>query len=117
MVISVYNSTEEQDWLQTFNVEGHVYDITLLFPKEKNQPFATIRFSIKSCENGNPFWNNHCIVCYKNATVTIDNKVFHINDKEDMCSLYKYLTGIDYMALQKQYQIENIEQSVNKDFQ
>ena len=117
MVISVYNSTEQQDYLQTYSIDGQMYEMSLCFPKEPDQPLGAIRFTLRTVKDGTVFWDNRNITCFKNATVTIDDKVFHINDKEDISSLYKYLTGIDYLELEKQYKIENVEQAINKDFQ
>ena len=82
MVITVFNTTSEQDWLESFKVQGSVSDITLSFPKQKDQPLAIIRFSEKGGPVGSVLYDNHSIICYKNSTGTIDNKNFHINTHE-----------------------------------
>lgn len=121
MVITVYNNNNKYESFQTITFEDKsaVYNTTLNFNKENSEdkPLGSIQLYLREVLNTNTWWRNESLILHKGCVVTVDNKEFYVNDKMDMCRLYKYFTGKDVEELTKHYMTENISQKIEKDFE
>ena len=124
MVITVYNNNNKYESFQTITFEDKsaVYNTTLNFNKDgknngEDKPIGSISLYLREVLNSNMWWRNESLILHKGCVVTIDNKEFYVNDKMDMCRLYKYFTGKDVEELTKHYMTENISQKIEKDFE
>ena len=124
MVITVYNNNNNYESFQTitFGDKSSVYNTTLNFNKDgknnsENKPLGSISLYLREIVSGNTWWRNESLILHKGCVVTVDNKEFYVNDKMDMCRLYKYFTGKDVEELTKHYMTENISQKIEKDFE
>ena len=124
MVITVYNNNNNYESFQTITFEDKsaVYNTTLNFNTDgqnngEDKPIGSISLYWREVVSGSTWWRNESLILHKGCVVTIDNKEFYVNDKMDMCRLYKYFTGKDVEELTKHYMTENISQKIEKDFE
>lgn len=118
MKIDVIVTDNNNSWsgIQMYLIPDEIMRLNIFFFQEGEKNTTLCRFQIQYRMNNGIIWND-TIDILKNSFIIINNETkFPINEKQDVITVYKWLTGTDYTKLVKDLQQLNKENKLAKDF-